>query len=617
MFHSVKAKNFLSWKDLSFTFEPGLSLIDGFNYDDGRSEGVGKSSVFESLCFGLFGKTSRNVKIDEVIHEGSDSCIVRVDFLDNSYIVRSRSPNDLYIVFNDRPDVFVRGKDSKETQKIIERHVGLTFETFCQAIYFPQNYNKKFITANEEERAKILSDIQNLTVYDKARKTVSDKLKEITELLKTKEFEVFNIKTQFNQYNEEKARIEELIKNFESQKNLKLYNIKNEINTIKEEKEQYESDMMQIASSVSKEEIDEIDNNVKKLEAQINELQFKQKDIKNSKALKYTLRQQIDYEIENREKHMKELAQPNGECPTCGSELNSENKLYYNHLKQVEEHINKINKNINNLIEQEKELQVFDDQTLDDKILELNNNLIYLQDQRKSFNAVLNKINDYQQKIKECDDRIQYKIDHYNSYQFEDCEDLKKMQNTIDLKVKEAGLALSKGESSLNIIKTEFNTFEMLKNGFREIKSYVFKGLLAELNKNANKTIFELFEQDVRLEYYNEGQEGEISKINVKIYIDGKERSIGLLSGGQFRRAQIATDLALSTLVYNRSNKLINLQIFDEAFKDLSETTVYKILELLQKQNRCTILIEHNSVIKNSIDKVYNVELKNGISKWA
>jgi DNA repair exonuclease SbcCD ATPase subunit len=165
-------------------------------------------------------------------------------------------------------------------------------------------------------------------------------------------------------------------------------------------------------------------------------------------------------------------------------------------------------------------------------------------------------------------------------------------------------------------INREKTTLETLKNGFREIKSYVFKGLLVELNKNANKAISELFEQDVKIEYYNEGEEGEISKIKVKMYIDGNQRSIGLLSGGQFRRAQIASDLALGQLMYNRSNKLLNLQIFDEAFKDLSETTVYNILELLQKQTGSIILIEHNSIIKNSINKVYNVELRNGISQW-
>src|SRR5690606_8961829 len=47
----------------------------------------------------------------------------------------------------------------------------------CQSTYFAQNYDKKFLSSNQEEKGKILSNIQNLQVFDKARKEVMDLLK--------------------------------------------------------------------------------------------------------------------------------------------------------------------------------------------------------------------------------------------------------------------------------------------------------------------------------------------------------------------------------------------------------------------------------------------------------
>ena len=374
--------------------------------------------------------------------------------------------------------------------------------------------------------------------------------------------------------------------------------------------------MMSVAAQISKDELDELEESINTLTTQIQELEFSQKEVQKNKGLKYTIRQQIENETERREEYMQALARPNGECPTCGTTLDAQNEVYYNHIKEVELAITKINNNINSLVQQEKQLQIYDDQTIENKLIDLKNDLSYLKQKRSSHDGILDKIESFKSQMKDCDTRKQYKVDQYNNTQFEDCVDLNKAQSEVEDKIREVGIQVGTAQTDYNKIKEEYTTLETLKTGFREIKSYVFKGLLVELNKNANRAISELFEQDVRLEYYNEVEDGEISKIKVRMYVDGKERSIGLLSGGQFRRAQIATDLALGQLMYNRSNKLLNLQIFDEAFKDLSETTVYNILELLQKQNGTIVLIEHNSIIKNSIDKVYNVELKNGVSQW-
>ena len=61
-FNTLTASNFMSFRSLDFNIpSAGLHLISG--QVEGKlmsnSNGAGKSSITEALCFGLFGKTIR------------------------------------------------------------------------------------------------------------------------------------------------------------------------------------------------------------------------------------------------------------------------------------------------------------------------------------------------------------------------------------------------------------------------------------------------------------------------------------------------------------------------------------------------------------------------------
>ena len=179
MITKVKATNFLSFSDLDVTLPKGVTLIDGWNADDQTSEGSGKSAVLNAICWGLYGKIPKEANVDDVIKEGEKLCAVSVWFSNQAAVLRSRNPNTLELhVFDESGNGrIVKGKDARETQTLIEEFVGLTFETFCQTVYFAQNYTKKFITSNQEEKGKILSEVQNLSVFDKAGKEVRSLIK--------------------------------------------------------------------------------------------------------------------------------------------------------------------------------------------------------------------------------------------------------------------------------------------------------------------------------------------------------------------------------------------------------------------------------------------------------
>ena len=150
----------------------------------------------------------------------------------------------------------------------------------------------------------------------------------------------------------------------------------------------------------------------------------------------------------------------------------------------------------------------------------------------------------------------------------------------------------------------------MLKIGYKEIKSFVFNTLLNELSHKANTYLAELFEIPISIKFTNNNM-----KIGTSVTIDGVERGLGLLSGGQFRRVSLAVDLSLSDIINSRKGSKINVLILDEYFKDLSEQSMEKCLKLLERLGKSVVLIEHNSIFKSIVDNTFEVELTEGVSR--
>ena len=83
-FNSVVIKNFLSVGESPVTvnFNQGLNIITGSNKDKvDRRNGVGKSTVADSIYFAIYGTTLRELKKDHIINNITQrNCVVELDF---------------------------------------------------------------------------------------------------------------------------------------------------------------------------------------------------------------------------------------------------------------------------------------------------------------------------------------------------------------------------------------------------------------------------------------------------------------------------------------------------------------------------------------------------------
>ena len=147
---ALSIQNFLSISsaaipDLS---SMGLTLIQGENRDDpsAESNGAGKSSTVDAICWCLYGETARGVKGDDVINNvAGKGCAVALTIEDG---------NETYAVkrFRKHPQgknklVLYRMKPTKEdltqgttkaTQDLVEKVVGCSYNVFKAGVYSGQ-----------------------------------------------------------------------------------------------------------------------------------------------------------------------------------------------------------------------------------------------------------------------------------------------------------------------------------------------------------------------------------------------------------------------------------------------------------------------------------------------
>lgn len=699
MLSKIISTNFQSWKNLEFTVSTGVTIIDGWNEDDQTSEGSGKSAVLNSLSWNLFGKLPKEAKVDEVIKEGEDFCDVETHYSNGDVIHRSRNPNELYIKIAGK---IIKGKDAKETQQLIEEYIGLNFETFCQSTYFAQNYDKKFLPSNQEDKGKILSSIQNVQVFDKARaevmklqKVESDNqvqlrnkinvgLTTLTGLNSQKGIVAHFIKEKIQKHEMQLTLLENRKKQSEYAMNetqLKIISAEDALTSIHIEtvlsdeaslntvRPQYVQQLMQIRHDKS--QIDTIIQGLKAKEKEGQDLAAKygalqdriaSNTLANSSAYgRNQVRKAGLQDINKNQTFVRLQAKrttlvnfiknPTKNCPSCGTLLQTMDTSHaQNEVREIDVEIQQLVDIVN------QDIDVLDREVLQIQAELLTNNEKTSEEMAQIFQR-LNEIGDYLdansapsveayaiqegqvvQSIQQIDAalaKVQSDKAEYSKYK----SNLEVQKGYLDFAIQgiHQVVAEIKAHGSPDVAAdqhkllaldsdiqktTEVNAqiqqlliasetyatrLETLKDGFKEIKSYVFNNALNELNFRTNQYLSELFTMDAKIKFTNEDQ-----KIESTIMIGGRTTSLGLLSGGQNRRFNLAVDLAISDIVASRKSSKLNILALDEYFKDLSEVSMEKCLDLLSKRKSPVILIEHNTLFKNIVNNTFFARLKNG-----
>jgi len=189
--------------DFSRLDNNGIFLITG-------PTGAGKTSIFDAICFALYGKGSMeerketNIRSDFV--DGDTKTYVQFEFLlkdKRIEIYRSpsydKSSNDRKKSTRQGPQAWIKiyqgesiveesGND-KVTKKV-EECLNLNYQQFRQIVMLPQGEFRRFILADSNEREVIFKKIFDISIYEKFEEKIDAMYKEIKQSLENNKNEV-------------------------------------------------------------------------------------------------------------------------------------------------------------------------------------------------------------------------------------------------------------------------------------------------------------------------------------------------------------------------------------------------------------------------------------------
>lgn len=163
-FHRLGYKNILStgnaWTQYELDTHPH-TLIVGTN-------GVGKSTMIDALCFGLYGKPLRNINKPTLVNTTNErELLVEVEFSTqaNRYLVRRGIKPSVFEIFCN--GVAVRSLPSTaEMQEYLEKYVlRCNMKAFTQVVILGSSSYVPFMRLTPAARREILEDVLDIEVF--------------------------------------------------------------------------------------------------------------------------------------------------------------------------------------------------------------------------------------------------------------------------------------------------------------------------------------------------------------------------------------------------------------------------------------------------------------------
>lgn len=229
----MTVKNFLSVGNStqSIRFDRNdLTLVLGQNIDlggddGGARNGVGKSLILNALSYALFGLSLSDIKRDNLINKtNSKNMLVTLDFEINNNtcrLERGRRPNILKFYTNglekiSNDDDESQG-DSRETQKEIERLLGMSHEMFRQIVAL-NTYSEPFLNLRSNDQRSIIEQLLGITQLSAKADKLKEQIKQTRDQITDEEYRIKAIQDTNKKINEQISSLEKRQKLWQKKK---------------------------------------------------------------------------------------------------------------------------------------------------------------------------------------------------------------------------------------------------------------------------------------------------------------------------------------------------------------------------------------------------------------
>ena len=564
LFKTIKYKNLLStgnqYTEIDFT-KNKTNLIVGTN-------GAGKSTVLDALCFSLFGKPFRRINKPQLVNSVNEKdCKVEVEF--------SIGKSDWKVVRGIKPAIFEIWKNNAildqssaalDQQKWLEQNVlKMNYKSFTQIVILGSSNFVPFMQLSAAHRREVIEDLLDIKIFSSMNTLIKEKIRQSKEEIKIldlkKESFLDKVKMQENFIEELENRGKENIQK-------KLYSI----STLDKEVEVFMRE-----SGILEENIFE---KQKKVEEYVGA---------SDKLRKFgTLKGKISQKVSTLTKEHKFFTE-NTVCPTCTQEIDDTFRI--NRINDAQNKTKELQSGYTELEEAIKEEEGRERQfnTITKEILKLTNDI--------SQNNI--KISGYQRQIRDLESEVQTitkQLENRNT-EHEKLESFKD-----NLKITYDSLASKK-----DTINYYDFSYSLLKDG--GVKSKIIKKYLPLINQQVNRYL-QMMDFYINFTLDQEFNETVQSPIH-------EDFSYSSFSEGEKQRIDLALLFTWREVARLKNSVNCNLMILDEIFdSSLDSTGTEEFLKIIRYviKDANIFVISHKTGLEDKFESVLRFEKVKGFS---
>lgn len=593
----------------------GFTLISGINNnpnDLAKSNGSGKSSIFESIFWCLTGDTLRGIKsVVNKFTTGGTYVDLTFDIDSNSYrLIRYKEHKD----YGTNLKFYVNGEDKsgkgiRDTETIVAEYLpDLTAQLLGSVVILGQGLPQRFSNNTPSGR------------------------KEVLEKLSKSDYMIEDIKTKLS---ERKAYLNESLRKFEDailSENSKKSIFENRLKSLKEDKAllvpvDYDAELLTYEKQLDLLQDNQIDayNYSLQLNDQLNQKLKEYQDwtskvssnFEHEKTLLeetlepyYHKMSSLRVELNLKEQEIARLESVVDVCPTCGQKLPDVHKVDTTNIKKerdalvdslayAEEAYGKVKESVDAKTKSIKE-------SLD---LETNKIKQEGQELRKLYNDVSKESDDYLKEINNIKltiDKIKLNKENYEKRSSSIDNEIAQCEN--DIKSISDKILYNNIEKD-NIVSHLEYVSKMMTCATRDFRGFLLSGIIEYLDRKAkeySKCVFDTTDIEFKLDGNN-----------IDITYLGKQYEA--LSGGEKQKIDLIVQFALRDMLCQYLGFSSNILVLDEIFDNLDEIGCQRILNLITLKLSdvdSIFIVTHHSDISIPYDKtLFVVKDEKGISK--
>ena len=563
LFKSVRWKNFLStgnaFSEIRLDASPATLIVG--------SNGAGKSTFLDAMCFALFNKPFRKITKGQLVNAVNErDLLVEIEFSIGSrdYMIRrGAKPNVFEIYLNG--EMLNQEASSQEQQKHLEQSIlRLNYKSFTQVVILGSSCFVPFMQLTPPNRREVIEDLLDIRIFSTMNTLLKEKVRGVKETLRECDY----------QYELVKQKVEmqqRFIADLKEQSSVNNARRRKDIESLEDEISFLMTDVaegLEVSSSHDK-SLDSYGNVEEELsQLRLYESRFNDKKKAFTKEFKFF--------------------DKNDSCPTCKSiiteDVRSDKKAEITaSIKEIDEAAIALQKKLKSISQQVSDKQI-----------------------------VLSDLMEVQQKISACNKEIQWK-----KKEIKKIEDKINSADTNNLsrekeKLQELASVGMKVEKELSTNRKTRDNYDTVTNMLKDtgIKAGIIKRYLPVMNQLINRYLKEL-------DFYVSFDLDENFEETIKSRFRD-EFSYASFSEGEKMRIDLALLFTWRTIAKMKNSANTNLLILDEIFDsslDVSGTDDFlKILHTVSDNTNVFVISHKTESLQDKFASTLVVEKKQNFS---